>query len=198
MKNDISIILPPYIRAIVTEAHGKFGGYVLCTRNGRIFPRRHFIPPNPRTAKQQARRALMASAVRHWRRLDENRKLPWKREAAALGRTGYHLFISVFMDRTGRRSGSVSRIQLTAFGASPSPGPSHQGRRVVRLSIHRHFQPVANTMFAAATAISASCGQWQANIVFARHCKPWTAYQGPRAERTFNHQPLLSIRLLVH
>jgi hypothetical protein len=125
VKHDLTTILPPCVRCIITEAHGRHGKYVLYTRNGRIFARVHFIPPNPRTARQQARRALMAAAVKHWKGLDENQRRPWRREAAALNRNGYQLFIRVFMDdAAGRRRRAIRRYVRVIEGRTRGIWPS--------------------------------------------------------------------------
>lgn len=78
---------------------GRLGDRVYYTRNGKIRSRRHVIPSNPRTRKQQAGRSRFAGAVRAWRALDEEARADWNRRAKRIRRTGYNLFISECLAR---------------------------------------------------------------------------------------------------
>ncbi|MBP7582581.1 MAG: hypothetical protein KBA61_01025 [Spirochaetes bacterium] len=87
--------------AFITGVSGRLGDSVFYTRNGKIRSRRHVIPSNPRTRKQQAGRSRFAGAVRAWRMLDEVARADWKRRAARHRRTGYNLFIAEYLAGAG-------------------------------------------------------------------------------------------------
>ncbi len=83
--------------AFITGVSGRLGDRVFYTRNGKIRSRRHVIPRNPRTRKQQAGRSRFAGAVRAWRMLDAEARADWRRRAARYRRIGYNFFISEYL-----------------------------------------------------------------------------------------------------
>ena len=106
----------------ITGVSGRLGDRVFYTRNGKIRSRRHVIPRNPRTRKQQAGRSRFAGAVRAWRELDEEARADWKRRAARHRRTGYNFFIAEYLAGADNASRHIPNSTVTL----------RQKRRIVR------------------------------------------------------------------
>jgi hypothetical protein len=126
MKYDIQKLFNCH--SVITGLSGRLGHYVFYMRNDTICARRYIVPPNPRTARQQARRTQFAGAVRRWRNLDEAARASWNVRAGKTGRTGYNLFISEQMrdvdvaafNDTGQLK-PAPRIIHVALPAEPMP-----------------------------------------------------------------------------
>lgn len=102
---------------------GRLGNRVYYMRDGKIRARRHVIPANPRTEKQQTHRERFAEAVRTWRGLDNDARARWNARAVSSNRTGYNLFIGEFMAH-----GEEMRERVMASVKAP-----RQPRRTVRV-----------------------------------------------------------------
>ena len=87
----------------------KSGNLVFFISRGKCFVRRHVIPRNPRTERQQFGRAAFAEAVRRWQELPEYKKAQCSYKARMRRTSGYNLFISRFLrDAWARASGVPS------------------------------------------------------------------------------------------
>ena len=87
----------------------KSGNLVFFISRGKCFVRRHVIPRNPRTERQQFGRAAFAEAVRLWQELPEYKKAQCSCKARMRRTSGYNLFISRFLrDAWARASGVPS------------------------------------------------------------------------------------------
>jgi hypothetical protein len=58
---------------------------------------RHYIPENPRTTAQQARRTKFSEAMSAWQALTESEQLQYTKRARKINIFGHNLFISEYM-----------------------------------------------------------------------------------------------------
>lgn len=84
---------------VFTGMSGRLGGLVFYRWKGRPCARRHIVPPNPRTEKQQANRAAFAELAGTWNRLPGEVKESWREYARRKRMTGYNAFIKANMER---------------------------------------------------------------------------------------------------
>jgi hypothetical protein len=63
--------------AIVTDGRGKIGGHVMSKNRGGAYMRTKVTPSNPRTATQQANRALLGSLSASWSSLTDAFRASW-------------------------------------------------------------------------------------------------------------------------
>jgi len=68
-------------------------GNVRAVQNRTLQMRRHFIPANPRTPKQQARRFIFERAVNQWQNLPFEERIKWKEMGARRSMPGYNEYI---------------------------------------------------------------------------------------------------------
>jgi hypothetical protein len=81
------------LNSLITSISGKMGDLVYYQWRGIQCARKHIIPPNPRTVRQQAGRLAFASLCRKWRGLSDIEKREWSLRAKGLNMTGYNAFI---------------------------------------------------------------------------------------------------------
>jgi len=81
------------------QLSGEIGGIVFCRRAGGVYARAHVVPRDPKTPEQVLRRNQFRAAVEAWRALPNPEKEAWRKRAARCERTGYHLYISTFIER---------------------------------------------------------------------------------------------------
>lgn len=118
---------------VIEGLSGRLGDNVFYMRGGKICARRHVIPANPRTKRQQARRGVFAAAVRRWRSLTDAARMEWNGRAGKLKCSGYNLFIRDYLRRTAEaapgkppstiRSSPVSRESSTAATRETTASP---------------------------------------------------------------------------
>ena len=89
-----------------TSWHGKditpisrFGIYRRFTQGPvrRIVKNRYYIPKNPRTVPQQARRAVYAAGVAAWQALTDPQKEVYNQRAKGRPYSGYNLFMQEYL-----------------------------------------------------------------------------------------------------
>ncbi|MFT3770909.1 MAG: HMG-box domain-containing protein [Minicystis sp.] len=76
---------------------GAVGGLVFCRRGNGVYARAHVIPRDAKTAAQLSQRAVFQAAVAAWKTLPDTEREVFRKRAARLGRTGYHLFLAEFL-----------------------------------------------------------------------------------------------------
>lgn len=97
------------LESMVKEAGGKTDKVVHYNRLGTQCARRHVIPANPDTELQRINRKAFADAVKEWQKLTEDEKRYWNKKAVKLlrkgktGKTGYSVFLSVYLTNSVRR-----------------------------------------------------------------------------------------------
>lgn len=74
---------------------------IYCRRKGRVgrlvVRCRHYVPTNPRTTAQQARRSAFAAGVSAWHELKDVDRQGWKNEGRLLRLNGFQTFMSAWM-----------------------------------------------------------------------------------------------------
>ncbi len=96
------IILNP----LFTCVSGRLGGIVIYRWNGKFFTRRYVRPRNPDTEAQRSNRSVFSDAVRAWRELSTAERTAWNSAGKVKKRRGYNLFISDYMNGSGRSADS--------------------------------------------------------------------------------------------
>jgi hypothetical protein len=99
-------IVHPMLRSI----SGRIGSLVFYSYNGTQYVRQYVVPRNPDTSAQRRRRELFAEAVSRWQSISESAQERWNRKAMGTVRTGYTLFISVFLKGEELISEAVSAV----------------------------------------------------------------------------------------
>jgi hypothetical protein len=99
-------IVHPMLRGI----SGRIGSLVFYSYNGTQYVRQYVVPHNPDTSAQRRRRELFAEAVSRWQSISESAQERWNRKAKGTVRTGYTLFISVFLKGEELLSEAISAV----------------------------------------------------------------------------------------
>ena len=108
------------LNSVYSGISGKIGNVVFYNYSGSQFIRRYVVPHNPRTQRQQNRRALFAEAVAAWQTLPSYKKEQWQQKASLRHLHGYNYFISMYM-----RSNGASASDIPNNGAQDFDSAAH-------------------------------------------------------------------------
>jgi hypothetical protein len=97
-------------------ARCKVGGYIFRYRPGVGQERMdYYAPTNPRTAAQQAWRAVFADGIAAWHALSDAEKAEWNQRAKAQQKVGQHLFQSVYL-KTHEPTYETAKVDFAIVG----------------------------------------------------------------------------------
>ncbi|HRZ26280.1 MAG TPA: hypothetical protein P5295_05685 [Spirochaetota bacterium] len=154
-----------HLNPVIDSISGSVGKLVFYERYGKTVMRAYIIPPNPRTAAQQANRSRFRQAMASWRQLPDYEKDSYNRRARKLSMTGHNLYISRYMKGTS----VAERVQTGIapayrgdndgglFPDSYSPSPFRRGGRGVRSATTNPAQSkVSDTLHGLYRSVSSS------------------------------------------
>jgi len=107
--------MPKWSSPLFTDIRNALGeSVVFSVWKGRQYFRSWVKPANPRTAKQQANRDVLAKLVERWQSLQADPEIvsAWNREALPFTITGFNLFV---------KQGMASNISCPATGSVNTP-----------------------------------------------------------------------------
>ncbi|MGL4370177.1 MAG: hypothetical protein ACRCUT_10995 [Spirochaetota bacterium] len=122
----MKVTLDPVFRSL----SGHVGSLVYYQSYGRQYARAYVVPRNPDTPAQRQGRTRFAEAVDAWQKLPELHKEIWRIKAHPLNRTGYNLFISIYL---AGDNASDSLVLRYAYKAAPLLPVFFYSDAVVRL-----------------------------------------------------------------
>lgn len=148
---------------LLAVIRGRMGGSVYYMRGTRQCRRRHVIPSNPRTRRQQKGRNLFREAVQRWQALDERARARWNVRAAGMNMSGYNLFISHAMKQA--REAAASRVYAVSMRTrKPAPFPvillHKDGAQLVTVRYHYTLQRAGPWRGSKSTTIQGRAGQF--------------------------------------
>ena len=86
------------INVFGTKFNGAIGKTMIASSwKGKEYVKAYAIPHNPRTERQQKRRAVFAEAVKAWKRLSLKEQRNLNKEAKQM--TGFNLYVSRYIKR---------------------------------------------------------------------------------------------------
>ncbi len=135
--------------SLIIEIRGRLGDQVFYMRGGRICARRHVIPRNPRTIRQQVNRSRFTWAVRQWRLIDNAERGRWNDRAVKMNKSGYNLFIGEYLKAGIDLQSSI--IQRKPFIRSTQARARIMRKAVARMKIggdvtrKRYIWPTRNS-----------------------------------------------------
>lgn len=92
---------------LIQEIRGRLGDHVFYMRGNKICARRHVIPRNPRTRRQQENRIRFREAVGRWHELSATERERWNERAINLNKSGFNLFLGEHLGIKNDASASI-------------------------------------------------------------------------------------------